>query len=148
MYRIENLRRQHEALLEMSEQLSQSSRVIDTKQHASQCARLLARMTGILTQHLAAEDRALYPRLIVSDNPHVSDTARSFSIQMGGLAQRYLGFEDEWRSGQAILAEPGRFRIELIRILAMLHKRIERENQILYPMLEDIEKKQRSGEAL
>ena len=147
MYRIENFRRQHEALLEICEQLSQTSRVVDTREHASQCARLLARLTGILTQHLAAEDRALYPRLIASGNPHISDTARSFSVQMGGLAQRYLSFEDEWRSGQAILAEPGRFRAELLRLLAMLHTRIQREDQILYPMLENIEKPQHSDAA-
>lgn len=147
MYRIENFRRQHEALLEICEQLSQTSRVIDTREHASQCARLLARMTGILNQHLAAEDRALYPRLIASSNPHVSDTARSFSMQMGGQAQKYLSFERQWRSSQAILRERARFRTELIRILAMLQTRIERENQILYPMLENMEKTQQSDAA-
>ena len=139
MYRIANFRRQHEALLEICEQLSKTSRVIDTREHASECARLLARLTGILTQHLAAEDHALYPKLIASSSPHVSDTARSFSMQMGGQAQKYLRFEAEWRSSQAILKNSGRFRLELLRVLAMLQTRIERENRILYPMLEKLE---------
>ena len=147
MYRIENFRRQHKALLEICEQLSQASRVVDTREHASECARLLARLTGILTQHLAAEDRALYPKLIASSNAHMSDTARSFSMQMGGQAQKYLRFEAEWRSSQAILKNSGRFRLELLRILAMLQTQIEREERILYPMLEKIEKPQHSDAA-
>ena len=68
-------------------------------------------------------------------------------MQMGGQAQKYLRFEAEWRSSQAILKNSGRFRLELLRVLAMLQTRIEREERILYPMLEKVEKPQHSDAA-
>ena len=59
-------RRQHDALMDLAAQLTASMQSIDSLEDAKQAARLLAKMTGVLTQHLAAEDKSLYPRLMSS----------------------------------------------------------------------------------
>lgn len=133
-----NFRRQHDALEALSDELKDAMSRLRSPQDATSCAAILARMTGVLTVHLAAEDRSLYPRLIDSDGEVAATTAKQFVEEMGGLATAYRQFESRWSSGTAIYSDTEAFREEANAILAALGHRIARENKELYPLADRI----------
>jgi hemerythrin-like domain-containing protein len=129
-----NLRRQHDVILALADDLVAAQESLATSAEAAGAATRLAKLTGVLQLHLAAEDRALYPRLRASSDAAVADTARRFMREMGGLAQVYGEFEARWRSASAIQANPDGFRAETAAVLGALGTRIARENAELYPL--------------
>ena len=134
MQRTTTLRRQHEALQALSAQLFHAMATIETDAQARTCALILGKMTGLLTVHLAAEDRSLYPRMEGSGDPDAARIARDFAAEMGGLAATYAEFAGRWRSGSAILGDVEGFRTEAALVLYALERRITRENDELYPL--------------
>ncbi|MEL6529814.1 MAG: hemerythrin domain-containing protein, partial [Pseudomonadota bacterium] len=84
--------------------------------------------------HLAAEDKSLYPRMKASPDPAVARTASEFAKDMGGLADAYAEFVGNWPTGISIFENPEAFRTEAELVLSILTRRIERENQVLYPL--------------
>lgn len=133
-----NLRRQHEAILSLAAELVATLDSLDTQSGAASASMRLARLTGVLQIHLAAEDRALYPRMKASADRAAADTASRFMNEMGGLGEVYSDFESRWRSSSAILADPDQFRSEAGAVLTALGNRIERENAELYPLADAI----------
>ena len=67
--------------------------------------------------------------------------------EMGGLADAYLAFEGKWTTPHAILADPGAFRAEANEVFNALARRVKRENEILYPILDKLEEKRRLSNA-
>lgn len=134
MSRSANLRRQHDAILALASDLTDAQSTLATHAEAALAATRLAKLTGVLNLHLAAEDRALYPQLRASSDPAVAETARRFMREMGGLAKVYAEFAARWRSATTILADPEGFRTETAAVLSALGTRIERENTELYPL--------------
>lgn len=92
-------------------------------------------LTSTLIAHLKAEDWVLYPRLISSRNAHVAATARSFSDEMGGLADTYRGYTNKWTALSIVYDWPG-YCHDTALVLEALVSRINRENRELYPLLE------------
>jgi hemerythrin-like domain-containing protein len=113
--------------------------------------RLLARMEGdepapgfsqvrwqlnrVLATHLTREDKLLYPQLGRSDDPKTRALARRFSIEMGGLAAEHEAYCRRWPM-ERILAEWQNFRRETHDIVAMLKRRIDREETELYSLMQ------------
>jgi hypothetical protein len=89
--------------------------------------------------HLKSEDWVLYPRLLVSRDKHVADTARLFSLEMGGLATAFRDYAEQWGS-YAIEGDWKRYQRETIAILGALTDRVMREERDLYPLFEVLEK--------
>jgi hypothetical protein len=134
MNRTANLRRQHDALLAMAADLQDDIERLATIADAQRIAGLLARLTGVLSMHLAAEDKALYPAMMASSDRRTADCARTFEDQMGGLAAAYMAFADAWRSPDRILAETDAFARDCETVFGALAIRIKRENEELYPL--------------
>lgn len=107
---------------------------LNTRDDAMECARLMAKLTGILRFHLAAEDNSLYPRMQASPDPEVSQTAAAFAAEMGGLAELFEDFVSNWPDGAAIFVNPEGFRTEAALVFSALSRRIKRENDELYPL--------------
>ncbi len=131
-------RRQHDALELLSGQLADAIDHLKTEEEAQNCARIIGKMTGILTIHLAAEDKSLYPRMISSKDPMAAQTARKFAKEMGGLSSTYSTFEAKWRSGSDIMAGLDEFQQEARMIIHALAGRIKRENEQLYPLADKL----------
>ncbi|NVE95095.1 hemerythrin domain-containing protein [Altererythrobacter lutimaris] len=146
MSQTRTFRRQHAALEKLATELSEAMSRIDADPDAERCAHIIAKMTGILILHLAAEDRSLYPRMIASSDPAVSKTASEFAEEMGNLAPAYSEFEAKWRSADAICDDPQGFRQEAQAILQALSTRIHRENTVLYPIAESMQSRKMSVE--
>lgn len=136
MSRTYTLRRQHDALEQLTQQIITRMQRINTRDDAMECARTLAKLTGILQLHLAAEDNSLYPRLRASPDRKTAETARAFAEEMGGLATIYSEFVSEWPTGNAIFADLEGFRTQASLVFSALARRIGRENEELYPLAE------------
>lgn len=95
---------------------------------------ILAKLVGTLRIHLAQEDRSLYPELMASGRGGVAATARLFFEEMGQLAPQIIAYSEKWLNSSHLLADWAGFRLETDTVFAALADRIERENEILYPM--------------
>ncbi len=134
MSRTYTLRRQHRALEELVQHITRTMVRIDTHDDAMECGRSLGKLTGVLTFHLAAEDQSLYPRMQASSDQNVAKTAAAFAQEMGGLSEVYSEFAAKWSTGNAIFEDPDGFRTEAQLVFSALARRIERENEELYPL--------------
>jgi hypothetical protein len=130
------LRRQHDAAEQIVANIAKLSRSEIDAAAAYQIGLALTKLTGVLRIHFAQEDRSLYPSLMASPDPRVSDIAKQFQREMGGLAPIYEAFADRWKLSSAILADVDGFRRESRSVFTALADRIRRENEELYPLAE------------
>ena len=91
-------------------------------------------LSAALIDHLQTEDETLYPRLLVSPDPHIAAVARSFSEEMGGLGAAYVQHCKTWNA-DAIAADWAGYSLASTALLDALTQRISRENRELYPLL-------------
>lgn len=129
----EQYRQQHARLLELAGAIS--SRLGAEPLDGGEVRMELSRLAGLLKLHLAMEDEVLYPSLAASPDPEVSETARIFAEEMGGLAAAFGAYNERW-AVDTIEREPAMFAEETRRVFAALARRIDRENNELYPLLE------------
>ena len=72
----------------------------------------LANLSGKVKMHLAAEDQALYPRLLEKGNDVTKQTTKRFSLEMGGIAAVFEAYMCKWKMAQAIEADVNTFIVE------------------------------------
>lgn len=94
-------------------------------------------LSGKLKMHLMSEDKFLYPALIQSSKQEVRDTAKAFNHEMGGLAELFSSFVQQYNTPSKILQNKDSFLIDRRKIFSMIEERISRENEMLYPLAED-----------
>lgn len=85
--------------------------------------------------HLHREDVLLYPRLLKSRRPYVSTMAEAFLKEMGGLLDAYRNWALRWTT-ECALTDWARFGSETRELLDALTRRIDSENNKLYPLVE------------
>lgn len=91
--------------------------------------------THHILAHLHREDLLLYPRLLESQHPYVSAMAEAFLKEMGGLLDAYRNWALRWTTERA-LTDWARFDNETRELLDALTRRIDSENNTLYPLVE------------
>lgn len=136
MLATDTFRRQHNELLAVAGEIS---KLLDAEKLAqdAQAARLLiGDLSGKLKVHLAMEDKSLYPKLLEDSDRQVSDTAKRFVDEMGGIAKVFGEYLDHWPNSRAIQLAPGQFVKETNDLFGALASRIKRENSQLYPLLD------------
>ena len=139
MSRTANLRRQHDAVVDMVEAIVARAGALEQDGVPYEMSLLLAKLTGTLRIHFAQEDRTLYPNMIASRHPDASATAAAFQAEMGGLGAQFEAFAARWRTALALAADPHGFRAEASAIFSALGDRVARENERLYPLADAIE---------
>lgn len=97
-------------------------------------AAVIRELFGKFTLHLAMEDGILYPEMRAAGEPAVSETARRFQEEMGGLKSEFGRFKGRWPTRAAIAADPKGFVEETRSLLKALTTRIRREDEELYPL--------------
>lgn len=102
---------------------------------AAEARKALSKLAGKVNVHLAMEDRALYPRLKAHPDKTLRQTAEAFDSEMSQISAVFSAYDRKWSEG-AIRADAAGFVRETKDIFAALGKRIERENTILYPMVD------------
>jgi len=123
----DNLRRQHQELAGLAEELERSLDPHDARH-------LLTKFRGKLEMHAAMEEKALYPRLLADPRPEVQGTAKRLRDEFGGVYSAVDAFLNRWLASNAIEADAHSFVDEKTALLAALRKRIQTEEAQLYPL--------------
>jgi iron-sulfur cluster repair protein YtfE (RIC family) len=95
-------------------------------------------LSGILSVHLAMEDRTLYPSMIASPNSAAKNTASAFKEQMGGIAGAFKAFIGKYPTGKSILDHAAAFGADFKAIRTALQSRISKEESVLYPLADKL----------
>ena len=136
MIKIDILRAQHDEALAMADRLIELVDHYDPRSAAIPVLMQFNRLLGLLRVHFAHEDVELYPTLTASHDPLVARTAQRFVDEMGGLAIELECFARRWSCSASIAGNIEEFREAAHQLMMTLTVRIERENRILYPLVE------------
>ena len=102
-------------------------------EQADSIAKAIETMSSKIVEHLALEDKTLYPVLTESSDSDVAAMSQRFQSEMGNIASAYMEFAGAWSTGAKVAAEPDRFREQANGIIKALQERIQREHAELYP---------------
>jgi iron-sulfur cluster repair protein YtfE (RIC family) len=111
----DRFRRQHDELHKLALEIETALSGAEFPGNAREVRRMMARLKGKLMVHSTMENDALYPRLLAHTDPVVRGRARAM-------------FDER------IEADPKRFADHTREIFAKLLRRMERENDELYPL--------------
>lgn len=92
-----------------------------------------------LIAHLKHEDWVVYPQLFSNLDEGVAQKAREFCVEMGGLADAYVDYAENWNA-HSIERDWSGYCAETRCIIEALATRIAREDRELYPMLKPLDK--------
>lgn len=101
-------------------------------------ARQLGKLNALLRVHLAYEDTVLYPLMMRSGDGEAAALAHLFLVETGSLAPEFEDFARRWSGPTVIDSMFDLFREEATAVFAALGARIERENDLLYPLAERV----------
>ena len=94
----------------------------------------LRELKRVLVAHLDLEDKMLYPSLSKSDKPKAKELGEKFSEEMLGISKVALAFFGKYMDESiSDLVKSSEFRKELDEVIKAVTKRVEAEENILYP---------------
>ncbi len=131
-------RDQHDELLKIASEISKHLSIDVLSKDAHEVRRLLSELLGNLDVHLTMEDKALYPQLLAHSDGRVKSVAGRFVYEMGGIGETLKDYRSKWRTPAAIQKDPSDFIKQTKAILDALTKRIEKENNELYKMVDEL----------
>jgi len=126
-------------LLQMIEDLQSilTPEQLKIRPNAKTAYELLCGLADKVKQHLAEEDKGLYPSLLIHADPKVKSIAWGFISGEKPLRKTFDDYYKKWLKHCDF-----NFTDEFIRetrgVFDMLQYRIERENQVLFPKLVEI----------
>jgi len=132
----DRFRKQHEELLDLANKLAAELDATRLAKDGSAARSALSKLAGKLTLHLGAEDQYLYPELMASNDANTKQVAKQFVDEMGGIASAFVAYNEKWRTSSIIQASPENFIDETKAIYGALAKRIDMENNKLYPLMD------------
>lgn len=138
MAKSDRFRKQHDELLALAGELAAELDESGLAKDATAARSALSRLSGKLIVHLTMEDAHLYPRLMESGDADIKNTAKNFIDEMGGIAKAFTAYTEKWPTAAAIEQDPSAFITETKGIYAALSKRIDQENNVLYPMMDQV----------
>lgn len=103
---------------------------------AGDIADQLSALSKVVTQHLAIEDRVLYPSVERGTDANLAAMSHAYQDDMKGIATAFIGFARHWSDPTRIALQPEVFRAEANTVLKSVHQRIVRENHEFYPAIE------------
>ena len=138
MAKSDRFRQQHEELLNLANILAAELDSNKLTDDASSARSALSKLAGKLILHLGAEDEYLYPALMASSDAETKKTAQEFVDEMGGIATAFVAYKDKWPTATAIQSDVNGFINETKAIYGALAQRINKENTVLYPMMDKL----------
>ncbi|MBK1644743.1 hypoxanthine phosphoribosyltransferase [Thiocapsa imhoffii] len=139
MSTLEQYRQTHTALRQMIEDLRLllKPEQLQIRPNAKTAYELLCDLGVTVRNHLAEEDRSLYPSLLIHEDPKVKSIAWGFISGERPLRKTFDDYHKHWlKNCDFNFTED--FLAETHEILEMVDKRIEREEQVLFPKLIEI----------
>jgi iron-sulfur cluster repair protein YtfE (RIC family) len=132
-------RAQHAELFALVTQITALLEDADLSKKAAEIRCLVSSLAGKLSIHLAMEDKRLYPKLMAHSNPDVRALSKRYSEEMGSLADDFTKFNQRWLTAAFIEKDPAKFVGEINLILTALQTRIEKENNQLYKLVDNLD---------
>ncbi len=133
----DSFRRHHQEILALAGEITDKLRPGPGPADPKALRMLLSGLAGKLSVHLAMEDKALYPRMIQADHSNSKALAQTFMTEMGGLGEAFAAYNKKWQASQ-IGSDPAGFAKETQTVFGALARRIEREDNELYPLADRI----------
>lgn len=134
--------RQHEEILRIAAGIKKQLNKNELSGNHFEAALALGKLAGLISEHLYAEDKFLYPDLLNHPNAEVQATASRFISEMGDMAKTFTDYKTKFMKANKIKNDPEGFIAESEAIITGLEKRIEMEEKELYPLLISITDKQ------
>lgn len=134
---MQRLRAEHAALLTLSTLVLELVRAPGPPR-ATELGALRGMLRDTLIRHLKCEDWVLYPRLARSGDAALADMAAAFVDDMGHIAADFAAYDARWPDDAVAADWPG-FCAESEALLAVLARRIAREEEALYPAAEALD---------
>lgn len=137
MQPVNYFRGQHVEILKMVEEMRPllHKEQLQVRLVAKSARTLLSELADKVKDHLAEEDKDLYPVLLTHSDSDVRSTAWKFISGEHALRQAFADYRKKWLSDKGI-----EYSEELVEetneLLAALIVRIDREEQYLYPKFE------------
>ena len=132
---MDQLNEHHKKLWDFLQKLQSYQSDAEVLAHGKEISATISQLSGILSVHLAAEDKYLYPALQKDPAAHIQQLAAKFSRDMGTLADVYKAYRDRFMLTSQIEADPALFLQETARVLQALSNRLQKEDKELYPLL-------------
>jgi hypothetical protein len=139
MQTLASYRDRHAELMQMIEDLQSilSPELLKIRPNAKTAYQLLCDLSDKVKQHLADEDRGLYPSLLIHEDPKVKSIAWGFISGEKPLRRTFDDYYRKWLKNcdfnftEDFLAETG-------EVFDMVLDRIDREEHLLFPKLVEI----------
>lgn len=139
MPRTDNFRKQHAEILTIAREINGLLSDTLDDSGAAKIRPLLSKMAGVVSLHLAMEDKSLYPVLAKHQDINVRALSTRYSTEMGSLAGVFTDYMKTWQTTAQMRAEPARFSTESKAVFNALSKRIHHENTELYPLVDKLD---------
>ena len=139
MDRTSNLIKQHEDLAGLVTEINLYLEPEKIRENASKVRSILSSLGGKLRVHLVLEDKVLYPFLIKSDDKKIRELTDQYITEMGHIKVAFSDYSKKWSSPTTISAGAENFISDTQSVFSVLAKRIEKENNELYPMVDRLE---------
>ena len=133
-----SFRDQHDDLLKTASEIAARLNIDQLSNDASEVRNLLSELLGKLNVHLSMEDKALYPKLLNHPDEEIKSMARRFIDEMGGIGDAVKAYKTKWPHALAIQKNPGDFIEQTKGIFNALTNRIEKENNELYKIVDEL----------
>ncbi len=139
MQTLENYRSTHVDLKEMIDELRTVMTVDNLKirPNARTAYQLMCELAEKVKEHLAEEDKGLYPTLLIHENPAVKSIAWGFISGEKPLRKTFDEYTKKWLKNCDFNFNAD-FVAETNEMFDMLLARIDREERILFPKLQEI----------
>ncbi len=137
MTRIERLYSQHEELVNLVTEMVSIVTKDYIQNHYSKFVRKFLHLLSEIRIHLSLEDKILYPKLLNHENEKIRILAREFSDEMGGIIGDINTFKMDWVHLVKAPSNLDEFIKNINRIFNVLGSRIKRENEDLFPLIEN-----------
>ena len=132
----DRFREQHNQLLMSTKEMSSHLKADQLATNAETVCQSLAKLAGLLSVHLSMEDKVLYPKLLNHPDTGMRATTNKFINEMGTVKEVFTDYVKKWQNPTSIQKNPAGFINDTQGIFNTLSKRIERENNELYAMVD------------
>lgn len=137
--RTDNFRKQHAEILTIAREINPLLSDTLTQAAAASILPLMSRLAGVVTLHLAMEDKSLYPQMTAHAAPSVRAISQRYSDEMGSLAAAFGAYMTNWQTTPQMMADPAAFSADSKAVINALSKRIHLEDTELYGLVDKLD---------
>ena len=139
MPRSDNFRKQHAEILSSAREINALLSDELSAADAAAIRPLLSKLAGLITLHLAMEERSVYPALASHSDVSVRALGKRYSDEMVGIAAVFGDYMKNWQTTSQMRADPAGFSVASKAVFNALSKRIHFEHKELYPAFDKLD---------